>query len=622
MHNDMSQRCDPVLVLLLLTCLKFQCEAANHYCNNNMIRPVKIDELQNQEETIVPVIFGESGDSELSYKSCRWNIDSSVTRKEIPLVLQGVTMDATVDKSLPPPKGEQKRPADFVVNYNGGKVPVAAGMFFALPIGQLLPLTVEASWDPRYQRAAQVKLKLLLILPGLCHRDMLGFKGNCYAVSKVRANVTAAMSSIRGDAQLASFSSMTEIHNFTIANTARLSVHPYRRPLSLSQPVRLGMFYSAANASVISPKRNRYGACELEPVATAEEFVGSAAVSGPCSTLKVDASDKAYVEFRNCSSSMLILISFPESRSADRDLTSCNTQAVVTAISELLQRAANFISTITKPSSTALPTTMSTLLVETTPESSQTNLPIIVAVICAVVAVLLGSSVLYFVLKKKRRKRQRRAAIQNDSKNEKEIEKGEGSALVAYVSEPPLPNAPSNASSDLHVQPGLSADPSGEKTAKSTENSKHVTFEDPEEYTTGLMSQSHMKAVSSEQHRNPNPKNSDDSEQFKDPNQIVSSNQHQDTPSQPISEEDFQTCPNFDSNQMESINSDQHQDPPSQAISEEDFQTCPNFDSNQMESINSDQHQDPPSQPISEEDFQTCPNFDSNQMASTSSDQQ
>uniref|UniRef100_A0A1I8J2P0 CUB domain-containing protein n=1 Tax=Macrostomum lignano TaxID=282301 RepID=A0A1I8J2P0_9PLAT len=203
MHNDMSQRCDPVLVLLLLTCLKFQCEAANHYCNNNMIRPVKIDELQNQEETIVPVIFGESGDSELSYKSCRWSIDSSVTRKEIPLVLQGVTMDATVDRSSPPPKGEQKRPADFVVNYNGGKVPVTAGMFFALPIGQLLPLTVEASWDPRYQRAAQRHAR---------------FKGNCYAVSKVKANVTAAMSSIRGDAQLASFSSMTEIHNFTIAN--------------------------------------------------------------------------------------------------------------------------------------------------------------------------------------------------------------------------------------------------------------------------------------------------------------------------------------------------------------------------------------------------------------------
>uniref|UniRef100_A0A1I8FWW4 CUB domain-containing protein n=1 Tax=Macrostomum lignano TaxID=282301 RepID=A0A1I8FWW4_9PLAT len=137
MHNDMSQRCDPVLVLLLLTCLKFQCEAANHYCNNNMISPVKIDELQNQEETIVPVIFGESGDSELSYKSCQWSIDSSVTRNEMQLVLQGVTMDAAVDRRSPPPKGEQKRPADFVVNYNGGKVPVTAGMFFALPIGQL-----------------------------------------------------------------------------------------------------------------------------------------------------------------------------------------------------------------------------------------------------------------------------------------------------------------------------------------------------------------------------------------------------------------------------------------------------------------------------------------------------
>uniref|UniRef100_A0A1I8GKI3 Uncharacterized protein n=1 Tax=Macrostomum lignano TaxID=282301 RepID=A0A1I8GKI3_9PLAT len=70
---------------------------------------------------------------------------------------------------------------------------------------------------PEIPICPKVKLRLLLILPGLCHRDMLSFNGNCYAVSKVRANVTAAMSSIRGDAQLASFSSMSEIRSLVAA---------------------------------------------------------------------------------------------------------------------------------------------------------------------------------------------------------------------------------------------------------------------------------------------------------------------------------------------------------------------------------------------------------------------
>uniref|UniRef100_A0A1I8FWE1 Uncharacterized protein n=1 Tax=Macrostomum lignano TaxID=282301 RepID=A0A1I8FWE1_9PLAT len=148
------------------------------------------------------------------------------------------------------------------------------------------------------------------------------------------------MSSIRGDAQLASFSSMSEIRNLIAANTARLSVHPYRRPLSLSQPVRLGMFYSAADASALSLIRNDSGECELKPVLGSEKFVDSDAATGPCVTMNVDSSDRAEIKSKSCSSQIPFLVKFPErgGTAGYNYADSCSARAVPWKVIEALQQ--------------------------------------------------------------------------------------------------------------------------------------------------------------------------------------------------------------------------------------------------------------------------------------------
>uniref|UniRef100_A0A1I8J1H3 CRAL-TRIO domain-containing protein n=1 Tax=Macrostomum lignano TaxID=282301 RepID=A0A1I8J1H3_9PLAT len=147
------------------------------------------------------------------------------------------------------------------------------------------------------------------------------------------------MSSIRGDAQLASFSSMSEIRSLIAANTARLSVHPYRRPLSLSQPVRLGMFYSAADASALSLIRQDSGECELKPVLGSEKFVDSGAATGPCVTVNVDSSDRAEIKSRSCSSQIPFLVKFPERGDAViYNADSCSAKAVIWRVMEALQQ--------------------------------------------------------------------------------------------------------------------------------------------------------------------------------------------------------------------------------------------------------------------------------------------
>uniref|UniRef100_A0A1I8J314 CUB domain-containing protein n=1 Tax=Macrostomum lignano TaxID=282301 RepID=A0A1I8J314_9PLAT len=287
------------------------CQGANHYCANGLTLLITVDDFFPRDESIIPRVLTDELDT--SYRRCRWIIKNSAAQEDMQLVLQGVLIDSADNTDLRLQSGEnQTGSAKLVISYSGGEIPVTAGMFRVQPQKSMFPLTVEASWDPRYQRATQVKLRLLLILPGLCHRDMLSFNGNCYAVSELRANVTSAMSSIRGDAQLASFSSMSEIRSLIAANTARLSVHPYRRPLSLSQPVRLGMFYSAADASALSLIRQDSGECGLKPVLRSEGFVESNGATGPCVTMNVDASDRAEIKSKSCSSQIPFLVKFPE----------------------------------------------------------------------------------------------------------------------------------------------------------------------------------------------------------------------------------------------------------------------------------------------------------------------
>uniref|UniRef100_A0A1I8J3R9 Transmembrane protein n=2 Tax=Macrostomum lignano TaxID=282301 RepID=A0A1I8J3R9_9PLAT len=205
--------------------------------------------------------------------------------------------------------GEVEMSVEFL---NSNSISVTTGMFQVLQRQSSdRRFTVEVSWDPRRQAPSSENLRILLPIPGKCGRDMLQFNGSCYAVSAVRQSMTDATDSVGGDAQLASFSSMAEISEFISANTARQDKLPYRRPLGLKQPVRLGMFHNASAAAVLSAVRSDSG-CLLQLVSNSFNF-------------SVTDEDSAVVEFVNCSSPMLSLLSFPETaRSAPNSTAHCS----------------------------------------------------------------------------------------------------------------------------------------------------------------------------------------------------------------------------------------------------------------------------------------------------------
>uniref|UniRef100_A0A1I8FVN4 MHD domain-containing protein n=1 Tax=Macrostomum lignano TaxID=282301 RepID=A0A1I8FVN4_9PLAT len=170
-----------------------------------------------------------------------------------------------------------------------------------------------------------IRLRYLIPIPGICNNDMLSFNGSCYAVSAFKQNLTEALSTIEGDVELASFASMAEINEFVAANIARESEYPYRRPLNLSQPLRLGMFLGSdgQDQTVSMLKRgNNSAGCGLEPLSTLETFKISNTVVGPCAHLSLDVTDKALVEFGSCDASILALIKFPQVARSDKRIIS------------------------------------------------------------------------------------------------------------------------------------------------------------------------------------------------------------------------------------------------------------------------------------------------------------
>ncbi|PAA86619.1 hypothetical protein BOX15_Mlig023892g1, partial [Macrostomum lignano] len=383
--RNMIRTCALASCWLLLACLKSECQAETYYCTNGVVSPITID-INNGDVKIIPEVLGDTNDNRpLSNRTCRWSIKAAATENDMQkLVLLAEPINSTAGSSLS--INNVKSQADLVLNSSGGQLLATAGLFLVRPIRQLLPLTVEASWDTRYQRAAQIKLRLLLILPGLCHRDMLSFNGSSYAVSKVKANLTAAMSSIRGDAQLASFSSMSEIRSLIAANTARLSVHPYRRPLSLSQPVRLGMFYSAADASALSLIRQDSGECGLKPVLRSEGFVESNGATGPCVTMNVDASDRAEIKSKSCSSQIPFLVKFPErGGTAGPYPASCIAKTIIWKILKTPRQKWT-----------------AKVLGQTSTEAPAANLAVIVGVSCPILVVLVIITIVIIIVCKRR----------------------------------------------------------------------------------------------------------------------------------------------------------------------------------------------------------------------------
>uniref|UniRef100_A0A1I8GAD4 CUB domain-containing protein n=1 Tax=Macrostomum lignano TaxID=282301 RepID=A0A1I8GAD4_9PLAT len=152
-------------------------------------------------------------------------------------------------------------------------------------------------------------------------RDMLSFRGSCYAISAIHQSLPAFISGIGGAAQLASFSSLAEISEFVAANAAREKKYPFTRPLNLNQKIRFGLFHRPVNSSVYYLTKT-VSDCLLQPVLNSKEFIASSN-QGLCGTLRLNSSGKVVAEFDNCSQPMLSLISFPETPASRKD---CNGQ--------------------------------------------------------------------------------------------------------------------------------------------------------------------------------------------------------------------------------------------------------------------------------------------------------
>uniref|UniRef100_A0A1I8G412 Transmembrane protein n=1 Tax=Macrostomum lignano TaxID=282301 RepID=A0A1I8G412_9PLAT len=230
-----------------------------------------------------------------------------------------------------------KMSVDFL---NNDSVSVTTGMFQVRPATEHRRFTVDLNWDPRMQKPSSDNLRILLPIPKQCGQDMPWFNGSCYAVSAVRQSMADATDSVGGDAQLASFSSMAEISEFIAANTARLNEFPYRRPLSLRQPVRLGMFLNASAATVLTVVRSDSG-CVLKSEKLAN-ISATGREKGPCLSLRVTESDRAVVEFGDCSSPMLSLLSFPDTaRSVPSSAAHCSGSELATLLDRLQSRFAD-----------------------------------------------------------------------------------------------------------------------------------------------------------------------------------------------------------------------------------------------------------------------------------------
>uniref|UniRef100_A0A1I8G8S8 Vitellogenin domain-containing protein n=1 Tax=Macrostomum lignano TaxID=282301 RepID=A0A1I8G8S8_9PLAT len=265
---------------------------------------------------------------------CIWDIRLTTAKVGMQLVIAAVPSKKHRSTAA---DRKAKMSVDFL---NNDSVSVTTGMFQVRPATEHRRFTVDLNWDPRMQKPSSDNLRILLPIPKQCGQDMPWFNGSCYAVSAVRQSMADATDSVGGDAQLASFSRMAEISEFIAANTARLNEFPYRRPLSLRQPVRLGMFLNASAATVLTVVRSDSG-CVLKSEKLAN-ISATGREKGPCLSLRVTESDRAVVEFGDCGSPMLSLLSFPDTaRSVPSSAAHCSGSELATLLDRLQSRFAD-----------------------------------------------------------------------------------------------------------------------------------------------------------------------------------------------------------------------------------------------------------------------------------------
>uniref|UniRef100_A0A1I8IAB5 CUB domain-containing protein n=1 Tax=Macrostomum lignano TaxID=282301 RepID=A0A1I8IAB5_9PLAT len=202
------------LLLATLTILLPLVESANHYCVNGQTLSIELDDFYHRDETIIPQVLDEPRHKLMKPKDCRWEVLLTSSNPDLQFVLEGLHSNGR-SREIKDKFDSKNESASVVMD---SRTRIVAGMFQVQPLNKSKHFFLTASWDPRTQKPQAENLRILLPLPRYCSRDMLSFNGSCYAVSAVKQNLTKAMSSIGGDAQLASFSSLAEITEFVAAS--------------------------------------------------------------------------------------------------------------------------------------------------------------------------------------------------------------------------------------------------------------------------------------------------------------------------------------------------------------------------------------------------------------------
>uniref|UniRef100_A0A1I8J522 CUB domain-containing protein n=1 Tax=Macrostomum lignano TaxID=282301 RepID=A0A1I8J522_9PLAT len=202
------------ILLILLVAFAELCQAENHHCSPLGQHVLPLDNRMNKDETLIPELQDADSVKRFDYNRCRWRFEkNSRPQTGVQLVVQGLPLATEFSRCV--------NKAEIQIKSSlGWKKKIEAGSIHVFSLFKRQSLDIEAYWKantPAVDRCA-MKVRVLVPIQQDCSPDMLGFRGNCFALSTQKQNLTDAMSNIGGDAQLASFSSMAEISEFIAAS--------------------------------------------------------------------------------------------------------------------------------------------------------------------------------------------------------------------------------------------------------------------------------------------------------------------------------------------------------------------------------------------------------------------
>ncbi|PAA82116.1 hypothetical protein BOX15_Mlig022098g1 [Macrostomum lignano] len=333
-----------LLAMLLLGYYIERAHAGDYFCFPHGTRLIDISSSTSigfSDNRVVPKT--DQAIQELNKNlSCHWIFHFNLNRDELILVLSGFNVGKAefyrqrLGRSaeltgVQPPRMRYRldAPAESKcsLNESRGWKTVDETTLEIVQISSRSKLSIEFDQATGSQHDLQ-GLRIQLMEPQTCGRDVVYFDGNCYMIAPVRRSLIDQLAVINREsrvAQLASFNSSITMRQF-LAQSQRdrigsgFDVHS-KVPMNLKQPARIGLFYDGGNKSIYYLGRSSSDLCEMNLLTDAHKLfytVESADNRVFCGSLRTAAA-VGLIEFRNCSESLPALISFPD----DGGKTSC-----------------------------------------------------------------------------------------------------------------------------------------------------------------------------------------------------------------------------------------------------------------------------------------------------------